>query len=67
MTWARRAPSGETSALLVREGHEFDAEASLVEVATEHARSLDAQIRVVQLQRAVLRGSMRSWGPSCHV
>ncbi|MGH9044429.1 MAG: MerR family transcriptional regulator [Acidimicrobiales bacterium] len=39
------------------------AEASLVEVAAEHARALDAQIRVLRLQRAVLRAFARSNDP----
>ncbi len=38
-------------------------EASLVDVAAEHARALDAQIRVLSLQRAVLRAFIRSADP----
>lgn len=38
-------------------------EASLHEVATAHARALDAQIRVLRLQRAVLRAVARSTLP----
>jgi DNA-binding transcriptional MerR regulator len=36
------------------------AEASLVDIATEHARALDAQIRSLRLQRAVLGAYLRS-------
>ena len=39
------------------------AEASLVDVATEHERALDAQIRVLRLQRAVLRAYLKSTDP----
>ena len=39
------------------------AEASLQEVAAAHARALDAQIRVLRLQRAVLRAVARSTEP----
>lgn len=39
------------------------AEASLVGVAAGHARALDAQIRVLRLQRAVLRAFIRSTDP----
>ena len=39
------------------------AEASLVDVAAEHARALDAQIRLLRLQRAVLRAFARSTDP----
>ena len=39
------------------------AEASLVDVAAEHARALDAQIRLLRLQRAVLRAFVRSADP----
>lgn len=39
------------------------AEASLVDVAAGHARALDAQIRLLRLQRAVLRAFARSPGP----
>ena len=39
------------------------AEASLVDVAAEHARALDAQIRLLRLQRAVLRAFARSADP----
>jgi len=39
------------------------AEVSLVDVATEHARALDAQIRMLRLQRAVLRAVARSTDP----
>jgi DNA-binding transcriptional MerR regulator len=36
------------------------AEATLMDVAAEHARALDAQIRALRLQRAVLRAFVRS-------
>lgn len=39
------------------------AEASLVDVTAEHARALDAQIRTLRLQRAVLRAVARSTDP----
>jgi len=39
------------------------AEASLEDVAAAHARALDAQIRVLRLQRAVLRAVARSTRP----
>ncbi|WP_018637587.1 MerR family transcriptional regulator [Parafrankia elaeagni] len=39
------------------------AEASLTEVAAEHVRALDAQIRVLRLQRAVLRAFNGSTDP----
>jgi len=39
------------------------AEESLVDVAAEHARALDAQISVLRLQRAVLRTFIRSTDP----
>lgn len=39
------------------------AEASLQDVAAAHARALDAQIRVLRLQRAVLRAVARSTRP----
>ena len=39
------------------------AEASLAEVATAHASAIDAQIRTLQLQRAVLRAVARSTEP----
>jgi DNA-binding transcriptional MerR regulator len=39
------------------------AEASLHDVAADHARALDAQIRVMRLQRAVLRAVARSTCP----
>jgi DNA-binding transcriptional MerR regulator len=39
------------------------AEASLHDVAAAHARALDAQIRVLRLQRAVLRAVARSTRP----
>jgi DNA-binding transcriptional MerR regulator len=39
------------------------AEVSLQDVAATHARALDAQIRVLQLQRAVLRAVARSTDP----
>ena len=39
------------------------AEASLVDVAAEHARALDAQIGVLRLQRAVLGAFLRSTDP----
>ncbi|MST35039.1 MerR family transcriptional regulator, partial [Acidimicrobiaceae bacterium USS-CC1] len=39
------------------------AEASLVDVAAAHARALDAQIRLLRLQRAVLRAFARSADP----
>lgn len=39
------------------------AEASLADVAAEHARALDAQIRTLRLQRAVLRAVARSTDP----
>ncbi len=39
------------------------AEASLVDVAAEHARALDAQIRLLRLQRAVLLAFARSPDP----
>ncbi|CAO5227433.1 MerR family transcriptional regulator [Frankia sp. AgKG'84/4] len=39
------------------------AEASLADVAAEHARALDAQIRVLRLQRAVLRAFTGSTDP----
>ncbi len=38
----------------------LDAEASLVEVAVEHARALDAQIRLLRFQQAVLRVFIQS-------
>lgn len=38
----------------------LSAEVSLVDVAAEHARALDAQIRLLHLQRAVLRAYVRS-------
>ncbi|MEX5710481.1 MerR family transcriptional regulator [Parafrankia sp. FMc6] len=38
-------------------------EASLTEVAAEHVRALDAQIRVLRLQRAVLRAFIGSTDP----
>jgi DNA-binding transcriptional MerR regulator len=41
----------------------LDAEASLLDVAAEHARALDAQIRLLRLQRAVLRAFVRSSDP----
>ncbi|MEX5634044.1 MerR family transcriptional regulator [Parafrankia sp. FMc2] len=41
----------------------LDAEASLTEVAAEHVRALDAQIRVLRLQRAVLRAFIGSTDP----
>jgi DNA-binding transcriptional MerR regulator len=41
----------------------LDAEASLQDVASAHARALDAQIRVLRLQRAVLRAVARSTRP----
>lgn len=41
----------------------LDSEASLIEVAAEHARALDAQIRLLRLQRAVLRAFVRSNDP----
>jgi DNA-binding transcriptional MerR regulator len=39
------------------------AEASLVDVAAEHSRALDAQIRLLRLRRAVLRAFLRSTDP----
>jgi DNA-binding transcriptional MerR regulator len=39
------------------------AEASLADVAADHARALDAQIRTLRLQRAVLRAVARSTDP----
>lgn len=39
------------------------AETSLVDVAAEHARALDAQIRMLRLQRAVLRAFIASTDP----
>jgi DNA-binding transcriptional MerR regulator len=39
------------------------AEASLADVAASHARALDAQIRTLRLQRAVLRAVARSTDP----
>ncbi|MGI8414401.1 MAG: MerR family transcriptional regulator [Solirubrobacteraceae bacterium] len=39
------------------------AEASLADVAAAHARALDAQIRTLRLQRAVLRAVARSTNP----
>ena len=41
----------------------FDAEVSLNEVVAEHVRALDAQIRLLQLQRAVLRSFIRTDDP----
>lgn len=41
----------------------LDSEVSLVDVAAAHARALDAQIRVLSLQRAVLRAFIRSADP----
>lgn len=41
----------------------LSAEASLPDVAAAHARALDAQIRVLRLQRAVLRASARFTRP----
>ncbi len=41
----------------------LSAEASLADVATAHARALDAQIRTLRLQRAVLRAVARSTDP----
>lgn len=42
----------------------LDSEASLVEVATQHAHALDTQIRMLHLQRAVLRAFVRSSDPN---
>lgn len=39
------------------------AETSLIDVAAEHSRALDAQIRVLRLQRAVLRAFIGSTDP----
>ena len=39
------------------------AETSLIDVATEHVRALDAQIRTLRLQRAVLRAFIGSTDP----
>jgi len=52
--------SPETTAFLKRV---LGAEASLDEVAAEHVRALDAQIRVLRLQRAVLRAFIGSTEP----
>jgi DNA-binding transcriptional MerR regulator len=41
----------------------LSAEASLADVASAHARALDAQIRTLRLQRAVLRAVARSTDP----
>lgn len=41
----------------------LEAEASLAEVAAEHALALDAQIRLLRFQRAVLRAFVRSNDP----
>ena len=41
----------------------LDAEVSLNEVVAEHSRALDAQIRLLQLQRAVLRSFIRTDDP----
>ncbi len=41
----------------------LDAEVSLNEVVAEHARALDARIRVLHLQRAVLRAFVRTNDP----
>jgi DNA-binding transcriptional MerR regulator len=41
----------------------LSAEASLADVAAAHARALDAQIRTLRLQRAVLRAVARSTDP----
>jgi len=38
----------------------LDADMSLAEVAAEHARALDAQIRLLRMQQAVLRAFVRS-------
>lgn len=40
--------------------HVLHSEASLIDVATEHARALDAQIRLLRLQQAVLRVFIQS-------
>jgi hypothetical protein len=36
------------------------ADASLADVATAHARALDAQIHLLRLQRAVLRRALKT-------
>lgn len=43
--------------------HVLTAEATLADVAAEHARAIDAQIRVLRLQRAVLHAFIRSSDP----
>ena len=42
------------------------AEASLVDIAAEHVRALDAQIRLLHLRRAVLRAFLKSADPTAN-